>query len=100
MPRHSTPVDAVTPAAITLRIDGAFSLRRPRETSGPPVRRAGRDFPRFNGNSLRAVTNSHRMASAAPGAVALAVMELTCCPISISGQQGGERPMSLAPVVR
>jgi hypothetical protein len=100
MPKHSTPVEGVTPAAITLRIDGTFSLRRPRETPGHPVRRTGRDFPQFTGNSLRAVTNSHRMTSPVPGAVALAVMELTCCPISIPGQQGGEKPMSLAPEAR
>lgn len=97
---HSTGVAAGFPEAVTLGNVLFQALRRPREISAAGLRRSGRFFWRSTGDPLHRVTSSHVVISPGSGAVALAVMKLTCSAISNPGRQGGEKPMSLAPEVR
>jgi hypothetical protein len=99
-PDSTTPVALGAAAVITLGTGGTGTLRRPRELSRHPVRRTGLVFRSITGVSLHAVTSSHDQTSPGSGAVARAVMKLTCSAISNPGPQGGEKPMSLAPELR
>jgi hypothetical protein len=99
-PEEVTPVVLGAGPMITLGVRGSATLRRPREFSRHPVRRTRPDFISITGVSLHAVTSYHVLTSPGSGAVARAVMKLTCSAISNPGSQGGEKPMSLAPELR